>query len=211
MSQRIDAVVFDIGNVLVQWDPRNLYRKLFKDPDEMEWFLTHVCSPEWNLRQDEGRTWDEAINELTQRFPALAKEIRAYRERWSEMVPGPVDGMPDVYEAVGRAGLKRYAISNFAEDTYRITAERFPFLSTLDGAAVSGVLKMVKPDTQIFRWLIESFGVAPARAIFVDDVAANVEAARDLGFHAVLFRDAEQFTDNLAELGVSLAPASNAA
>lgn len=208
MTLTIDTVVFDVGNVLIEWDPRNLYRRIFADAERMEWFLTHVCSPEWNARQDFGRPWQEAVDELAERFPGLAREIAAYRGRWQEMVPGPVSGMPELFEAVGEAGLRRYAITNFSQSTFEESQARFPFLTAFDGIALSGELGICKPDPAIFTWLIERHGIAPMRAVYVDDVPENVAAADELGFNAVLFQGAEAFADQLAELGVSLRPGS---
>jgi 2-haloacid dehalogenase len=206
----IDTVVFDIGNVLIRWDPRFLYRSVFPDAERMEWFLTHVCSPEWNQRQDAGRGWDEATAELVERFPGFESEIRAFYERWDEMVPGPVEGMPELFAAVGRAGYRRAGVSNFAADTFEKAKRRFAFLGEIEPLALSGALGLMKPDPAIFRWLIDR-GVDPMRAIYVDDSPANVAVADDLGFHAVLFRDAEGFADHLAERGVRLAPLDDAA
>lgn len=211
MARMIDTVVFDVGNVLIGWDPRNLYRRIFSDTERMEWFLTHVCSPEWNARLDLGRPWQEGIDELVGRFPGFAAEIRAYRERWHEMVPGPVAGMPELFAALGLAGFKRYAITNFSAPTFEESKSRFAFLREFDGVAVSGELGICKPDPAIFQWLIERYGIAPARAVYVDDSPANVAIAGELGFHAVLFEDAEAFADKLAELGVSAKPLDDAA
>ena len=211
MARAIDTVVFDVGNVLIGWDPRNLYRRVFNDAERMEWFLTHVCSPEWNARQDFGRPWQEGVDELVGRFPGLAAEIRAYRERWQEMVPGPVPGMPELFAALGRAGMRRYAVTNFSLSTFEECKARFPFLAEFDGAAVSGALGVCKPDAAIFRWLVDEHHVVPMRSVYVDDVPENVAAADDLGFNAVLFQGAEHFADQLAEFGVSLKPLDDAA
>lgn len=206
MTRAIDTVVFDVGNVLIDWDPRRLYRRIFADGDRMEWFLTHVCSPEWNARQDLGRSWEEATDELVGRFPGLRSEIRAYRGRWHEMVAGPVAGMPELFAAIGEAGFRRYAVTNFSQPTFEESKARFPFLAEFDGAAVSGVLGMGKPEPGIFRWLMERYGVAPTRAVYVDDLPENVAAAAELGFNAVLFQGAERFAGRLAELGLVLKP-----
>jgi len=205
VARSIDTVVFDIGNVLIAWDPRNLYRRIFPDTARMEWFLTHVCSSAWNRRQDEGRSWEEAEAELIARFPQLQTEIKAYRARWLEMIPGPVEGMPALFAAVGRAGLGRVAISNFAADTFELAAARFPFLTEFEVAAVSGRLGLLKPEPAIYRWLIETAGIDPVRALFLDDLEENVEAARAIGLQAELFVDADGAAEALARRGVRLA------
>jgi 2-haloacid dehalogenase len=211
MPRAVDAVVFDVGNVLIEWDPRHLYRRIFDDAERMEWFLTHVCSPDWNARQDAGRPWDEAIAELVERFPGFEGEIRAFRERWHEMVPGTVEGMPELFAALGRAGVPRYAITNFSSSTFAETRQRFAFLTEFVAVAVSGELGLCKPDAAIYRWLIDRCGLTPSRTVFVDDSAANVDAARRLGFQAVLFEGADAFTGQLAALGLEMRPIDDAA
>lgn len=204
MHQRATSIVFDIGNVLIQWDPRHLYRHVFSDAAKMEWFLTQVCSTEWNAKQDAGRTWTEAESELVASFPDFEREIRLYRARWSEMVPGPVEGMPEILEAVGQAGYRRYAVSNFAADTFEEASDRFPFLSTFEGAAISGRLGLLKPDAAIFHWLTETYAVDPTRAVYIDDLPENVACAARLGFQALHFASAAQLVHDLEALGVAL-------
>lgn len=205
MNAAIDTVVFDIGNVLLDWDPNYLYVKIFPDPAERRWFLANVCTPAWNREQDRGRPWPDAEAELVTRFPQFEAAIRAFRARWIEMIPRTIAGMPELYADVGRAGLRRLAITNFAADTFEEAARPFPFLGTFEGAAVSGRLGLLKPDPAIYRWLIETYAVDPQRAVFVDDVAANVAAAAELGFKAVRFVDEPGFRADLARLGVTLA------
>lgn len=200
----IDAIVYDIGNVLIHWDPRHLYRKIFADPSEMEWFLANVCTGSWNLEQDRGRSWAEAEAEAIARHPRYEAQIRAFRARWIEMIPEPVEGMPTLLERTRAAGLRVLAISNFAADTFEEAAVRFPFLASFEGAAISGRLGMLKPEAGIYRWLIETHDVDPTRAIFVDDSPANVAGAAAMGFAALDFTSAKSFRADLARLGVLL-------
>lgn len=142
-------VVFDLGMVLIEWDPRHLYRKVFSDEAKMEWFLAEVCSPAWNLEQDRGRTWDDAIAEAIGRHPEWGKEIRLYRSRWMEMVPGAIAGSVDILEQLHARGTQLYAITNWNGETFWETRERFPFLSLFKDIVVSGDENLLKPEPAI--------------------------------------------------------------
>jgi 2-haloacid dehalogenase len=198
----IDAVVFDLGGVLIDWDPRRLYRKLLADEAAVEEFLATVCTPEWNAEQDRGRPFAEGVAELVERHPAHAAAIAAYHERWTEMLGGEVPGTVAVLAELRAARVPLYALSNWSAETFRLTRGRFPFLEWFDGLVVSGEEKVAKPDRRIFELLLERFGLVPASTLFVDDSPANVAAARDLGLDAVLFRDADALRRELAARGL---------
>ena len=197
-----DAVVFDLGGVLIDWDPRYLYRKLLADEAAVEEFLATVCTPEWNAEQDRGRPFAEAVAELVERHPAHAAAIAAYHERWTEMLGGEVPGTVAVLAELRAAGVPLYALSNWSAETFRLTRGRFPFLEWFDGLVVSGEERVAKPDRRIFELLLERFGLVPAATVFVDDSPANVTAARDLGIDAVRFRDAGGLRRDLAARGL---------
>jgi 2-haloacid dehalogenase len=197
-----DAVVFDLGGVLIDWDPRLLYRKLLADEAAVEEFLATVCTPEWNAEQDRGRPFAEAVAELVERHPAHAAAITAYHERWTEMLGGEIPGTVAVLAELRAAGVPLYALSNWSAETFRLTRGRFPFLEWFDGLVVSGEEGVTKPDRRVFELLIERFGLVPAATLFVDDSAANVTAARDLGLDAVRFRDAAGLRRDLAARGL---------
>jgi 2-haloacid dehalogenase len=190
-AARVDVVVFDIGNVLLDWDPRHLYRDLIADPAERERFLAEICPPGWNLEQDRGRPWEAAIAERVALFPQHAALIRAFREEWHRMVAGVVPGSVELLAALRTREVPLYAITNFAADTFEECVPRFPFLrdAFLD-VVVSAHVGLVKPDPAIYRLLLERNGLAAARCLFVDDSPANVRAAEGLGMHAHHFRDA---------------------
>jgi 2-haloacid dehalogenase len=202
MSRPVTTVVFDVGKVLIEWDPRHLYRKLFADEARMEWFLREVCPPAWNLEQDRGRPWAEAIAEATARHPSYAPQIAAYRARWHEMVPGAIDGTVALLEALRARGVKLFAITNFATDTFAEAQARFPFLADFDGIVVSGAEGLIKPDPAIFRLLAERHGLAVEECLFVDDVPANVEGARAVGMRAHHFVAPEALRAELEALGL---------
>lgn len=194
----VAAVVFDVGGVLIEWNPRHLYRKLFGGDDAaMERFLTEVCSPAWNLRQDAGRSWADAIAEGAGRWPEHAALIRAFDERWEEMVPGPLDATIALVEALKRRGVALYCLTNFSSSKFELTRRRFDVFGLFDGIVVSGEIGLVKPDPAIFRHLLQRFRLSAGRCLFVDDVPANVVAAQAVGMRAHLFRSAPALAQDL--------------
>lgn len=197
------VVIFDFGGVLIDWNPRHLYRKLFPgDPAGMERFLAEVCTGDWNTRQDAGRPWPEAVAELVARFPAEAPLIRAFRERWDEMLAGPIAGTVAILGELRDAGHRLYGLTNWAADTFAQTRARYGFLSWFDGIVVSGEEGLVKPDPLLFARLLDRHRIEPARAVFIDDNLPNVSAAAELGIHALHFRSPGELRAELAALGL---------
>jgi len=198
----VDTVVFDIGNVLIRWDPRHLYRKLFAEPAAMERFLAEVCTDAWNLEQDRGRPWAEAIAERAALFPQHAALIRAYSERWHEMVPGEVEGSVAILEALREGGVPLYAITNFSTEKFEEAEARFPFLRDFRDVVVSGRERLLKPDPAIYRRLLDRNGLDAARCLFIDDSAANVRGAEAVGMRAHHFAGAAGLRAELRALGL---------
>jgi 2-haloacid dehalogenase len=205
MSTPPTTVVFDIGNVLIGWDPRNLYRKLFVDrPDEMEWFLANVTTNEWNLEQDRGRSFAEAVALLLPGQPEhLHDYIRAYHERWMEMLSGEIAGTVAILDALHAAGIPLYAITNWNQDQFRLTRAQYRLFERFQGIVVSGEERLVKPDPAIFRTLFDRYGVRAAESVFIDDSPKNVSASEALGMRAVLFESPEQLARDLLALGLA--------
>jgi 2-haloacid dehalogenase len=199
-------VVFDVGAVLIDWNPRHLYRRLFDDEAAMERFLAEVCTPEWNSRLDAGRPFAEAVEELAERHPDQADLVRAYRERWVEMLGGEIEGTVSIVRELRAAGVPVYALSNWSAETYPVTRPLFPFLDELDGIFISGEAGVGKPDPAIFRLFLERFGLEPGQIVFIDDSPANVAAAQRLGIEAIRFEDAGQTRRDLVRLGFPLLP-----
>lgn len=198
----IEAAVFDLGGVLIDWNPRHLYRKLFEDERQMERFLTEVCSPGWNLSLDAGRSFEEGAAELLARHPRSEPLIRAWKERWEEMLGGAVPGTVEILEELHAAGLPLYALTNWSAETFPIGLRLFPFLGRFRHILVSGQVGLVKPDPRIFALLIERTGLTPERSVFIDDSRANVTAAQHIGFRAVRFTGADALRAELLRLGL---------
>jgi 2-haloacid dehalogenase len=203
----IKTAVFDIGNVLIHWNPRNLYRRLIADEAEMERFLATVCTDAWNLEMDRGAmTWDEAVSERVARFPEHAALIRAYNERWGDMVPGAIDGSVAILDDLDRAGVPLYAITNFSAEKFIVAVDRFPFLRRFRDTVVSAHERVLKPDPRIYNVLLERNALVAAETVFIDDSLKNVEGARAVGMHAIHFTTPQALRGALAELGLPLAP-----
>ncbi|MHB2166613.1 HAD family hydrolase [Alsobacter sp. R-9] len=195
------TVVFDIGNVLLDWDPRHLYRKVFDDHDRMEWFLSTVCTPAWNIEQDRGRTFAEAVAHLVAQHPDLEPEIRAFDERWPETVSGVIDGSRDILERLRSEKVPDYAITNFSAEKFAHARVLWPFLDGFRDVVVSGEHRMLKPDPAIYHLLLDRNGLAAGDCVFIDDSPKNVEGARAVGMHALHFTTPEQLRRDLAGLG----------
>lgn len=199
----IEAVVFDLGGVLVDWNPRHLFRKIFVDDEAaMEAFLANVCNTAWNERQDRGRSWAAAIDEAIAEHPAHASNIRAYRERWEEMLAGALDGTVQVLDELHAAGVRLIALTNWSAETFHYAEERFGFLDKFEGILVSGKENLMKPEPEIFQLLLRRYGLDPSRTLFIDDVQKNVDAAKAQGMQALRFIDPDQLSQALAGLGL---------
>ena len=198
------AVAFDLGGVLIDWNPRYLYRTLFSDEEAMETFLAEVVSPDWNTTLDAGRPWAEAIATLSAEHPDQRELIEAFYSRWDEMLGGAFDDVVAILAELRAAGVPTYALSNWSADTYAVARRRYEFLEWFDGVVISGDVGAAKPDPRIFRHLVDRFGLDPATTVFVDDLEPNVAAARELGFVAIRFESAADLRRRLVDLGLPL-------
>ena len=197
-KETITCVVFDLGGVLIDWNPRYLYRDLIPDPEAMERFLAEVCSTEWRLPFDLGAPMAEAVADLAVRHPELRPLIEAYRARWAEMLGGAVEGSVEILKEVRASVPALYALSNWPAETFPHARARFDFLEWFDGIVISGEVGLQKPDAAIYRLLFARYGIEPESTLFIDDVADNLAAAKALGMTGVLFTSAEQLRAELA-------------
>jgi 2-haloacid dehalogenase len=199
------AIVFDFGGVLLDWNPRYLYRKLFNgDPNAMERFLTEIGFVEWNLQQDKGRPLAVAVAELSERFPQYADLIQAYDERWPESIAGPIQPTVNILYALKQAGYPLYGLSNWSAETFQRVRHRYAFLDWFETIVVSGDVKLVKPDPRIYSVFLERVGRTAGECLFIDDSEANVAVAGQLGFKTIRFESPEQLARELHQRGLTL-------
>jgi 2-haloacid dehalogenase len=199
---RPTAVVFDLGGVLVDWNPRHLYRRLFADETEMERFLAEVTTPAWNLEQDRGRPFADGIASLIRDHPDQAELIEVYWRRWPEMLGDPHQATVDVLAELRGTGVRLVALTNWSAETFPFAAPRYPFLGWFEAVIVSGDVKLVKPDPAIFQLLVDRHGLEPSRTVLIDDTIANVRAAEALGFRAISFTGAPALRRDLVAMGL---------
>ncbi len=198
MATVIDTVIFDLGGVLIDWNPRYMYQHIFKTNDAMEYFLSEICTNHWNELQDGGRSFAEATQILTDEFPHYTTEIAAYYSRWEEMLKGPIDETVLLLSELKVSGKYRmYALTNWSAESFPIALARFEFLHWFDGILVSGEENMKKPDHKIFHLLMDRFSVDSEKALFIDDNQFNVKAAKEVGLNTIHYIDSIQCRTDL--------------
>jgi 2-haloacid dehalogenase len=198
-GEPITTVVFDLGAVLIDWDPRHMYRSMFADDSAMEDFLATVATPEWNHEQDRGRTLAEATAILLAKHPEQTELIEAYYGRWDEMLGEPIAGTVEIARQLKARGVRLLALTNWSAETFPRARHRMTFLDEFDGVLVSGTVGLVKPDPAIYHLLVERHDVDVRRCVFVDDSLRNVQTAAGLGFDAIHFRSPEQLANELRQ------------
>ena len=203
MTANRSIAVFDLGGVLIDWDPRHLYRKLFNGDDRaMESFLATVCTQSWNERQDAGRSFADACAELKSAHPHYAELIDAWLQRYDEMLAGPISGAVDILAELRSRGVPLYALSNWSAETFPAAQKRFGFLEWFRGVLLSGHVKLLKPDARFYKLFLETFAIDPAHAVYVDDRGENVQTAAALGMHGILFTDPAALRGELVKVGL---------
>lgn len=204
MPEPIRHIVFDIGKVLIHYDPNLPYSRIIPDEAERRWFFDNVCTHDWNMEQDRGRGWAEAEAEVIARHPEREEQIRAFRLNWREMVPHAYEDSVALMTGLIDAGHDVTMLTNFAADTFREAREMYPFLNLPRGVTVSGEVGLLKPDVAIYQRHAADFGLDPAGCLFIDDVTVNVEGARAAGWQAVQFLGADRLRADLKDLGVEV-------
>ena len=195
------SVIFDVGRVLFDWDLRYLFARLIADKDELEWFVTNVVTPQWHFQHDAGRPLAEMLPELKARFPDHAPLIDVYATRFNETIPGPMPGSLELVERLDAAGVPLFAITNFGHEFWEAFRPTQPVFDRFRDIVVSGTEKLMKPDPAIYRLAIERFGIDSAGALFIDDVAKNIEGAESVGIAGHRFVDAATLEADLAARG----------
>lgn len=201
----IDTVIFDLGGVLIDWNPRYLYRKLISDEQAMERFLREICHGEWNETLDRGRPFAEGVAELAALHPDEAPLIQAYFHRWPEMLGGALDETVSVLrELHASRSYRLLALSNWSAETFPVAERRFDFFRLFEAILLSGQEGMTKPDPRFFALLTDRHGISPSRSVFIDDAERNIAAARELGFQVIHFTDQNSLRSELSVLGITL-------
>lgn len=198
----IRHIVFDIGRVLIHYDPDLPFSRLIPDAERRRWFFDNVCTHDWNIEQDRGRTWAEAEALLIADFPDHEDNIRAFRANWHEMVSHHYEDSVAIMLGLIEDGHDVTMLTNFAADTFAEARQRFPFLNRPRGVTVSGEVRLIKPDRAIYDRHAKDFGLDPAASLFIDDSPRNVQGAIDAGWQAVLFEGAEKLEQDLRRLGL---------
>ena len=205
---KIKHIVFDLGGVLFDWNPRYLFSKMFSDQREMEYFLTQVCSQDWNEKQDAGRPFAEGVLELKSKYPQFSEYIEAYDKRWNEMLRGPiletVEVLQKLSEQKSENGLRLFALSNWSAEKFVHVRENYDLIKIFEGIILSGEIGLIKPEPAIYQHLLERFKVESKECIFIDDNLANIEAARKLGFLGHHFKGALELKAELERHGLLL-------
>ncbi len=201
----IDTIIFDLGGVLIKWDPKNLYRKIFSDEKEMNYFLENICTMDWNEQQDAGRTWVDATQVLAPHFPKYKNEIQAYSQRWDEMLMGSIDGTVNILKKLKQNNKHQIvALTNWSRETFPIARERYDFLQLFEGILISGEEMMKKPDPKIYELILDRYNIQADRAVFIDDSLKNVKGAQAVGIHAIHFQSPQQLEEALKEYDIEL-------
>ncbi|HVZ96955.1 MAG TPA: HAD family phosphatase [Chitinophagaceae bacterium] len=200
-NMHIKNIVFDFGGVLVDWNPRHLYRNVFDDEKAMEDFLAHVCTDEWNAEQDRGRPLAEGTQLLQQQFPEHHDLIGMYYGQWETMLRSDIPGTVSLLHRLKKK-YHLYGLTNWSAETIPLAFSRYPFFKEFEGIVVSGEEKLIKPDKEIFHVLMDRYKISPAESLFIDDNVKNIHTARQIGFHAIHFTTPEQLEHQLAALQI---------
>lgn len=199
----IRTIIFDLGAVLIDWNPRYLYRKILKDEEEITWFLENICTGEWNDQQDAGRSFEDATAALVAKHPEWEHAIRAWYDRWQETIPGPVHGTVEILQRIKESKQYRlYALTNWSAQTFPWALDNFHFLHWFEGIVVSGVEKTRKPFPEFYKILFDRYNVNPSEALFIDDNIKNIEGAKVVGLKTIHFKTAALLEEELVRMKV---------
>ena len=202
MNTTITAIIFDFGNVLVNWDARNLYKRFFPDLGAVDRFLEEIRFAEWNARQDAGRPFREGVRELSSRFPQYATLIQAYDTHWEESITGTNDETIDIARQLKHAGWTLYLLSNFSVEKFELIRGQHHFLEIFDEMIISGEYNLVKPDPAIFHLTLKRINRTAQECLFIDDSLANIETAKRIGFQAIHYQSPTQLVRELKNLSI---------
>lgn len=200
---KLKNVVFDLGGVLIDWNPDYLYKDEFKTEEELNQFYSEVCTVDWNENQDAGYPLQLATEELVERFPQYEDKIRMFYGRWEEMLGNPIPGVVDIlHQCISNPHLSVFALTNWSAETFPIAQQKFNFLQSFDGIVVSGEEKTIKPFNDIYLTLLRRYHILAEETVFIDDNQRNIKAAENLGFNTILFKSAKQLNEELKKIAI---------
>ncbi len=203
---KIDTIIFDLGGVLIDWNPEYVYLEVFNgDQKKVDWFLNNICTSDWNVEQDAGRTFKEATDFLVNQYPEYEEWIRIYYDRWEDMLLGPIPETVTLLNKLKEINSHRlYALTNWSDEAFPVALERYDFLQHFEGIVVSGTEKTRKPFSKIYEIILERYQIDAQKSIFIDDNFDNVVAAQKLGINGIHFKSTKQLGEELVKLGVSI-------
>ena len=202
----IDTIIFDLGGVLIDWNPKYVYRNVFDgDEEKVDWFLNNICTSEWNVAHDAGRSLKEGTDLLVNQYPEYEPWIRMYYNRWPDMLGGPISESVDILQQLKQSkAYNLYALTNWSAETFPVALERFDFLGYFKGIVVSGAEKTRKPFQKIYEITLARYNITPEKAVFIDDNLDNVQAAKELGINGVHYKNATQLLYELRAMNVAI-------
>ncbi len=198
----IKNIVFDFGGVLVDWNPRHLYKNVFSDEEEMEYFLNNVCTMDWNHQQDAGRSFEDGVKELAAEFPNYKDEITKYHTQWPEMLGGEMHHNTSLIDKL-KEKYRLFGLTNWSAEKFPIAYELYPFFQKLEGIVVSGDEKIAKPDEKIFMLLLSRYGIQASESLFIDDSKPNIETAQRLGFQTIHYHNEVNLKKEFDRMGLA--------
>jgi len=206
MKNMIDTIIFDLGGVLIDWNPEHVYKEVFKgDQQKIDWFLNNICTSDWNVEQDAGRTLSEGTEILVNQFPEHEKLIRVFYDRWEDMIGGIITETEDILNYLKRENkYKLYSLTNWSHETFHIPFERYSFFKHFEGIVVSGDEKTRKPFQKIYEILLDRYDLNPKSCLFIDDNYDNIVTAEKMGINGIHYKDTDQLLHDLSQFGIDI-------
>ena len=203
---KVETIIFDLGGVLIDWNPKYVYRQIFNDDEEkVDWFLDNICTSDWNVEQDAGRTFKDATQFLISQYPQYEEWIRIYYDRWEDMLGGPIQDSVLLLDKLKKANTHQlYALTNWSAEAFPVALQRYDFLQHFEGILVSGEEKMRKPFPKIYELILDRYKLNAEKSVFIDDNLDNVLGAQKVGMKAIQYKNSQQLVNELAHLGVKL-------
>ncbi len=206
MKNKIDTIIFDLGGVLIDWNPEHVYKEVFNnDQQKVDWFLNNICTSDWNVEQDAGRNLSEGTQILVNQFPEYEDLIRIFYDRWEDMIGGVIKETEDILHFLKQENkYKLYSLTNWSHETFPIPLHRYDFFKNFEGIVVSGDEKTRKPFPKIYKILLDRYNLNPGSCLFIDDNHDNIVTAEKLGINGIHYKNTDQLINDLSEYGINI-------